>query len=307
MAPAAAAAVVVTALLAVKPALHGWLHRVRELELTAAIELAIISVVLLPLLPNRGFGPGEVLNPYELWWGVVLVAGLSFVGYVAIRAAGARLGTLITGLLGGLASSTATTLTFARMARGTPALMPTLAVGAVLAGSVTFLRILVLASAFSRPLVAALAVPMAASAATGLAGALALYLTRGGREGAAPALPEMTNPLALPTALKFGALLALVVLATHYFQVWFGTAGVYAVAALSGITDVDAVTVSMARMTGTALTPEAAAVAAFVAVSVNNAVKAGIALAVGGRGFGLRVAAVYAAVVAVGAVAVWLR
>jgi uncharacterized membrane protein (DUF4010 family) len=193
------------------------------------------------------------------------------------------------------------------MARGTPALMPTLAVGAVLAGSVTFLRILVLASAFSRPLAAALAIPMAASAATGLAGALALYLTRGGRDGASPALPEMTNPLALPTALKFGALLALVVLATHYFQVWFGTAGVYAVAALSGITDVDAVTVSMARMTGTALTPEAAAVAAFVAVSVNNAVKAGIALAVGGRRFGFRVAAVYAAVVAVGAVAVWLR
>ena len=170
MAPPAAAAVVATALLAIKPALHRWIDRIQELELAAAIELAVISVVMLPLLPDRGFGPGGGLNPYQLWWAVVLVAGLSFVGYFAIRIAGPGLGTLITGLLGGLVSSTATTLSFARMARRAEALAPVLAVGTVLAGSVTFLRILALATVFSRPLAAAVAVPMLAMAATGLAG-----------------------------------------------------------------------------------------------------------------------------------------
>ena len=158
MAPPTAAAVVATALLAVKPALHRWIERMAELELAAAIELALISVVMLPLLPDRGFGPDGVLNPYELWWAVVLVARLPFVGYFAIRIAGPRLGTLITGLLGGLVSSTATTLSFARMARRVEALAPVLAVGTVRAGSVTFLRILALAAVFNRPPAAALAV-----------------------------------------------------------------------------------------------------------------------------------------------------
>ncbi len=307
MAPPAAAAVVATALLAIKPALHRWIDRIQELELAAAIELAVISVVMLPLLPDRGFGPGGGLNPYQLWWAVVLVAGLSFVGYFAIRIAGPGLGTLITGLLGGLVSSTATTLSFARMARRAEALAPVLAVGTVLAGSVTFLRILALATVFSRPLAAAVAVPMLAMAATGLAAVLVLRFAPGPHETTTPDLPRVTNPLELGMALKFGALLAFVVLATHYFQAWFGTAGVYTVAALSGITDVDAVTVSMARMTGDVLTPGVAAGAVVTAVSVNTVVKAGIALVVGGRRLGLRVIAAYLPVLAVGAVAVWLR
>lgn len=305
-APAAAAAVVATGLLAVKSVLHRWIDRMRQLELTAAIELAIISVVMLPLLPDEGFGPGGVLNPYELWWAVVLIAGLSFVGYVAIRVAGAGLGTLVAGLLGGLASSTATTLVFSRMARGAEALAPALAVGVVLAGSVAFLRILVVAAALNRPLAAALAAPMLAMAAAGLAGALALRLAAPPPAESHPDMHGLANPLALGTAVKFGALLAVVAVAVDVFRSWFGAAGVYVVAALSGVADVDAVTVSMARAAGGDAALGVATAAVVLAASVNTAVKGGIALVVGGPRVGLRVAGAYVAVLAAGGLAVWL-
>jgi uncharacterized membrane protein (DUF4010 family) len=306
LAPVAAAGVVATALLAVKSVLHRWIGQMQKFELTAAIELAIISVVMLPLLPDRGYGPGGALNPYALWWAVVLVAGLSFVGYVAIRVAGPQVGTLVTALLGGLASSTATTLAFSRMARRAGTLGPLLAVGVVLAGSVTFLRILVLVSVFNRPLSAALAVPMVAMAAVGLAGALVLRLAAPARRDSRPDIQGIANPLELGMALKFGAFLAVVVVVTRYFQDWFGAAGVYTVAALSGVTDVDAVTISVARMANADLASAVATGAIVTAASVNTAIKGGIALVVGGRRVGLRVIAVYLAVLAAGGVAVWL-
>ena len=236
----------------------------------------------------------------------MLVAGVSFVGYIAIRSAGAQTGTLIAGLLGGLASSTATTLAFSHMARRSASLGPALAVGAVLAGAIMFLRILVIAAVFNRPLALTLAVPMAAMALTSAAGALVLrYRAPSGAPH--PDLPQMTNPLELSMALKFGALLALVVVATSLFRTWFGAAGVFAVAAVSGLTDVDAVTISTARMShlgGLDLTDAATAIV--IAASVNTAVKAGIAFVVGGAGIGLRVIAVYAAVLVAGGLALWL-
>lgn len=304
MAPVAAAGVVTAALLAAKSVLHGWVREIRRFELTAAIQLAIISVVMLPLLPDRGFGPGGVLNPRQLWWAVVLIAGLSFVGYLAIRIAGARLGTLLAGLLGGLASSTATTLAFSRMARRAPPLAQTLAVGVVLAGSVAFLRIHVVASVLNQGLASALTVPLLAMAAVGFAGALVLRMAAPSPEGALPDTQGLANPLELGSAMKFGALLAVVAVATEYFQSWFGTAGVYVVAVVSGIGDVDAVTVSMARMAGGEATLAVATRAIVLAASVNTAAKAAIAVAVGGTPIGLRVSAVYLAVLMAGGLAV---
>ena len=307
MAPVAAAGVVATALLAVKSVLHRWIHQMQELELTAAIELAIISVVMLPLLPDRGYGPGGVLNPYELWWAVVLVAGLSFIGYLAIRVAGPQVGTLLTGLLGGLASSTATTLALARMADRRRTLAPVLAVGTVLAGSVTFLRILFVAAVFNAPLAGMLAVPLAAMAVAGFAGALILYLTTAQpKKVSHPELHEIANPLELRMALAFAAFLALVVVATHYFRGWFGNAGIYVVAAVSGISDVDVVTISMARLSGDGLSLAIAGGAVLTAASVNTVAKAGIALVVGGRSIGFRVIGAYGAILTVGGLTVWL-
>lgn len=306
MAPVAAAGVVTAALLAAKSILHGWVREIRRFELTAAIQLAIISVVMLPLLPDQGFGPGGVLNPRPLWWAVVLIAGLSFAGYLAIRIAGARSGTLLAGLLGGLASSTATTLAFSRIARRAQPLAPSLAVGVVLGGSVAFLRIHVVASVLNGSLGSALTVPMLVMAAVGFAGALALRAVAGASEEALPDARGLSNPLELASAVTFGALLAVVAVATEYFQAWFGAAGVYGVAILSGIADVDAVTVSMARMADDEETLAVATRAVVLAASVNTAVKAAIALAVGGAQIGLRVSAVSLVVLMAGGISVAL-
>ncbi|WP_372894075.1 MgtC/SapB family protein, partial [Rhodosalinus sp.] len=175
MAPAAAVAVVAALLLSMKRRLHGWVRRIERLELEALFKLALLSVVVLPVLPDRGYGPGEVLNPFEVWWAVVIVAGLSFVGYVAIRLAGARFGMLATGLFGGLASSTSTSLALARLVKAQETLAAPAAAGTVVAGSVTFLRILVLVAVFEPALVAPLAVPMGIMAAVGLIGAALIH------------------------------------------------------------------------------------------------------------------------------------
>lgn len=306
IAPTAAIAVIAAILLSMKPRLHRWLGQIDGLELDALLKLALISVVVLPLLPDRGYGPGEVLNPYQLWWAVVIVAALSFVGYLAIRIAGARLGILATGLFGGLASSTSTTLALARLvkAQGAPAALA--AAGIVLAGSVTFLRIIALAAVFETSLVPPLALTMAAMAATGLAGATVIFLFAKVQKSTQDELSGIANPLELGTALAFGVVLAVVLVAVHYLGAWLGTGGVYAAAALSGMTDVDALTISVARLVGQDLSAAHGAMAIFIAASVNTVVKAGIALVAGGSRLGYRVIAVYVAVILVGAASLWV-
>ena len=307
MAVAAASTVVGAALLSLKPVLHGWVARIRRVELFAVVQLAMISVVVLPLLPRGGFGPGAILNPYELWWAVVLVAGISFLGYAAMRAAGARVGAVITGIFGGLASSTSTTLALSRLVRGDRGLGPMLAIGVVLAGSVTFLRVLVVGTIFSPALLDVLALPLGVMAAVGFGGAG--YLTLSARKKREPDcdFEGVSNPLALGTALFFGAVLVVVLLGTYYLQLWFGEGGVYVAAAVSGLTDVDALTISVARLSRGDIALSSAATAIVIAVSVNTIVKGAIAMIIGGAGLGLRVMAVYGAVLTAGAASLWIE
>ncbi|MDJ0948178.1 MAG: MgtC/SapB family protein [Alphaproteobacteria bacterium] len=306
MAVAAAGAVVATGLLVLKPALHGWVKQLKRLELTAGIELLIISVVLLPLLPNKGYGPGAVLNPYALWWIVVLVAGLSFIGYVAIRVAGARLGTFYAALFGGLASSTAVAVAFARMGKESPSLRPLLAAGVVMAAATMFPRTLILAGALNWSVLPELAWPLGAMTVAGYVAALILYRPVGdARRGAE--LQELPNPLELPMALKFGAFLAVIVLLSYLARQWLGDEGLYLLAALSGLTDVDAVTVSMARMAQLqGLGLPVAATAITIAAFVNTLVKGGIVAWICGGAMAWRVGAAFAAVIAAGVAGLFL-
>ena len=306
MLPATAAAVVAALLLSTKPMLHGWIEQVRRLELEALFKLALISAVILPVLPDEGFGPGAVLNPREIWLAVVIVAGLSFAGYVAIRAAGARAGLLVTGLFGGLASSTSTTLVLSRLARGQTGLAPAAAAGIVIAGSVTFLRILALVAVFQPGLIAPLIVPMGIMAATGLAGAALIQLGADRGQRMTDRIDSPGNPLELATALGFGLILAVVLVALHYLRGWLGTGGVYTGAALSGVTDVDALTISVSRLVGADLAVQSGALAILIAASVNTVVKGGISLVAGNRALGIRVTVVYTAVIAAGCLGLWL-
>jgi len=304
LAPPAAVAVIAALLLTMKRRLHLWVARLKRLELEALLRLALISVVILPLLPDQGYGPGAALNPYEIWWAVVIVAGLSFVGYAAIRLGGADLGVLLTGLFGGLASSTSTTVALSRLARAQVGLARVAASGAIVAGSVTFLRVLVLTAIFHPPLVVPLAMPMGVMAVTGLGGAVILSVRHRGADRASE-LDAIANPLNLGAALAFGAILVIVLLVLHYLKVWFGEAGIHVAAALSGVSDVDAITISVARLAGDDLAADTAAMAIFVAAAVNTGIKAAIAFAMGNKAMGLRVGSVYVLAVTAGVAAFW--
>ena len=287
MAIASAGAVLMVVLLGYKGQLHGWLRALKRTELTAGFKLLLISVVLLPLLPNRGFGPWQALNPYTIWWMVVLIAAISFVGYFAIRIAGARAGTLFTAIFGGLASSTATTLNLARLAgskRGGKAL---LAGGILLACGTMFPRMVLVATIVHAPLFLPLLWPALTMAL--LTYGAALWLLRKSRhaDDVDDLLPG--NPLELTSALTFGALLALVMLLGKALVEWVGDAGVYALAAASGVADVEAITLSLSTMSGEELAERTVALAIVIAASVNSLAKAVLAGFVGGRELGFKV------------------
>ncbi|MBK5930204.1 MgtC/SapB family protein [Halochromatium salexigens] len=285
---AAAGAVIMVLLLGYKTELHGWLKTLKRPELHAAFKLLLISVVVLPLLPNRGFGPWQVLNPYEIWWMVVLIATISFVGYFAIRIAGARKGMLFIGLFGGLASSTATTLNLARLHRdGAGGQAAIAAAGILLACATMFPRMLLVASLLHPPLFWPLLWPVVAMSVLLYLPAVVYVWRSGSSEIAADLLPR--NPLELKAALFFGALLALVMLLGQALTDWFGDAGIYALAAASGIADVDAITLSLARMAGDELLLLTAGIGILIASLANSLLKAGMAWIVGGHALGLRV------------------
>jgi uncharacterized membrane protein (DUF4010 family) len=181
---AAAGAVIVTLLLGVKPQLHGLVERLERDELMAVIKLLLMSVVLLPVLPDQGYGPWQALNPYRIWWMVVLIAGISFTGYMAIKLAGPRRGVLLTGLFGGLASSTATTISLARLAKGTPALQRLAAAGIVVAATTMLPRMLLVSAIIAPALALRLAGPLLLGTLAGC-GAAAWSWRRGRRQAAA--------------------------------------------------------------------------------------------------------------------------
>jgi len=287
MAIASAGAVVMVILLGYKGQLHGWLRALKRAELTAGFKLLLISVVFLPLLPDRGFGPWQALNPYTIWWMVVLIAAISFVGYFAVRIAGPRAGTIFTAAFGGLASSTATTLNLARLARRKHTGMRLLAGGILLACGTMFPRMVLVATIVHAPLFLPLLWPALAMALLTYGPALWLLRKSHDVDEAEDLLPG--NPLELTSALSFGGLLALVMLLGKALTEWAGDAGVYALAAASGVADVDAITLSLSAMSGEELAVRTVALAIVVAASVNSLAKTVMAGFVGGRDLGLKV------------------
>jgi len=303
---AAGVAVVVAVLLDLKSTLHRWLRRIEQRELSAALQMLVLSVVILPLLPDRGYGPYEALNPYRLWWAVVLVSGLSLGGHVAMRASGPQRGLLWTGLLGGLASSTAATLTLARQARQDPALRRAAAAGILAACGVMFLRMTLIAVSLQPALGRALATPLLAAGATLLALALLQWRRLGGlwhstsvhdeapagTDGGAENEPQ---PFDLSVALGFAAFLGAMAVLGRAAHELFGTTGLYGLALASGVADVDAILITLARMqAGGNLAMGAAVAATLLAAASNQVSKAGIAWVSGGAALGQRVALGYA-------------
>lgn len=288
-----AVAVLATILLQLKPTLHGWLRLIAERELSSALQLLVLSVVILPNLPNQGYGPYNALNPYELWWAVILIAALSLTGHWAMRLTGAQRGLLWTGLLGGLASSTATTLALSRYAKQEPALANAAAAGTLSACGIMFFRMVAVIGLMQPSLLQHLAttllVPGLVLVLLGLNGWRQTAANNTATGTAAPPTGDNAS-FDLGTALGFGLFLALMGVLVPAAQEWLGNRGVFALAALSGVADVDAIVISLARQPAeTALPGIITATAMGVAALTNTLVKAGIAWTTGGRVIGQKV------------------
>lgn len=304
---AAAAAIVMAMLLGYKAQLHALLNRLQRQELTAGLKLLLISVVLLPLLPNKGFGPWEAFNPYIIWLLVVLVSSISFFGYVAIRIAGPRRGIVFGGLFGGMASSTATTLALSRMAAREPALASTLAAGILLACSAMIGRMIVVTTIVYAPLLEWLWLPAVLLLIATLAPVVPYLLHARRSQTDIDEGRLMRNPMELRAALIYAGFLTAIMVLGKALSQWAGSAGLWALSAVSGLADVDAITLSLARMGSEGLALRVATVGIIIAVSINSIFKSVLGLSIGGRHLGWRLLVPLASGAALAlAAAVWL-
>ena len=275
-------AILVTLLLHFKAELGGVARKLERRDLVSILQFAVVAFVVLPLLPDRGYGPYAALNPRHLWLMVVLVSGLSLAGYVALRLVGREHGATLLGLLGGLVSSTATTLAYSRHARAAGTSVALAFEVIVTANLVLLLRLAVIA------LLVAPAILSVLGPVLGLALAVGAVAFAAGRKpnGEAEELDilAVANPAELRSALGFAALYALVLLAVAWLQDLWGTKGVYGAALVSGLVDVDAISLTNLRLyrLGEASAAQAA-IAVALAVSANAAFKLGIIGAAGGR------------------------
>jgi uncharacterized membrane protein (DUF4010 family) len=289
----------VAVLLYLKPELHALAKRIGEEDFRAIMQFVLISMVILPVLPNRAYGPLDVLNPQRIWWLVVLIVAFSLGGYVLYKLFGNRAGLVLAGLLGGLISSTATTVSYARRSKTSQGDGGLSALVIMLASTVVFARVLAIAAAVSREVFAAALVPLALMivVCTALAGALWLRVPRHTLQ-----MPPHDNPSELKSALVFGALFAVVLLATAAGKEYLGNGGLYAVAALSGLTDMDAITLSTAQMVKGGKIVEATAWRLILVAAMSNLVfKAGVVWVLGESGLVRRIGAVFGVAFGAGA------
>ncbi|MGI2818496.1 MgtC/SapB family protein [Vibrio fluvialis] len=298
---AAAAAVITAVVLDNKKELHEALQKLQEYELDAALRLMLISIVMLPLLPNQSYGPWQALNPYEIWWMVVLIASISFLGYFAIKIGGAKRGVLFTSVFAGFSSSTALTLQFSNLSRDQPTISPLLASGILLCCGTMFPRLLIVASLINTELTPILW-PVIAVMMIGLYIPAWFIWRSTDVDFSEDQSANHKNPLALQSALWFGVILAIIMLLAHALSDWFGQAGTLALSAVSGITDVDAITLALGRQSTHSLDAYTAAMGIIIAASINTLVKMGMVISIGDRGLWVRVAPAMVLSVVAGAV-----
>lgn len=297
----ASIAVIATLFLSLKTSLHEFVGRVNKDDVFATLKFLIVAVVILPLLPNQTFGPLQVLNPFQIGVMVALIAGIGFVGYIAVRIVGAERGFALTGALGGLVSSTAVTLTFSGRAKETPVLRPSAALAVVLASTIMFPRLLVVVAALNRKLLTHLLPTLSAMFIAGVVFCAWLYIRT--RKQPGQATVELRNPFELSQALKLAALFAVVLLISKAVSTYFGTGATYLTGFLAGLSDADPVALSMAKLSESgAISPHVASVTIVLGAVANTVVKAVMATVIGGWQFGRIVTLAFAVMLIVGAV-----
>jgi uncharacterized membrane protein (DUF4010 family) len=236
----------VAVLLQWKKPMHDFVGRIGDKDMRAIFRLVLIALVVLPMLPNRSYGPYNVLNPFHIWLMVALIIGISIAGYIAYKFLGARVGTVLGGVLGGIISSTATTVSYSRRTRNAPETAPATTLVIMLASTVVFIRVGLEVLLISPSIAASVLPPLGATMLLMAAICVVLYLRSTGLD--ADYISAEEDPSSLKAAFIFGALYALVIFALAAVKEKFGQPGTYLVAVLSGLTDMDAVTLSTARL-----------------------------------------------------------
>ena len=271
---AAIIGVVITLFLSLKIQLHKFAGKVSEEDIYATIKLAVITVIILPLLPDKTFGPLNVLNPHLIWRMVILISAISFVGYIFIKTIGQDKGIIITGLLGGLVSSTALTISLSRKSKDAPEFSHIFGVGILLATTVMYVRIFFIILILDSTFAASVWLPMVILVVAGL---IISYSFSKINHIANKHEIEFKNPFELKSALLFGFLFGLVLFVTKAAEQYLGDGGIYLASGLAGFSSVDAIVISLTNFLNTGLNPKIGVAAIILSTITNNIVKAGIA------------------------------
>lgn len=289
----------IAVLLHLKDPLHAFANRIGERDIAAVMQFVLITLVILPVLPDRNFGPYDTLNPFHTWLMVVLIVGIGLVGYVAYKILGARDGAVLGGVIGGLVSSTATTASFARRAASQPSSAGLAALVIMIASAIVYARVITEVAVVARGQVGAMLPPLVAMLAASAAIAAVLFVRT--REHHAR-MAEQGNPADLRLAVTFAGVYALVSFVVAAVQAEFGVQALYPVALIAGLTDVDAITLSTSQLASQGrLGPDTAWRVILVASFSNLVFKAGMVALIGGRKLLGFILPAFGAVLAVGA------
>jgi uncharacterized membrane protein (DUF4010 family) len=295
---------VVAVLLYLKGPLQRLIGRITEKDFRAVMQFVVISLIILPVLPDETFGPYDVLNPHEIWMMVVLIVGIGISGYAAYKFFGEKAGTLLGGILGGIISSTATTVSYSRRTKNSPDAAALAAIVIMIASTIAFARVIVEIAVVAPGMLPQMTPPLGT-----MLGFMAIISTAAyfiGHERT-DAMPEQENPAELKSAIIFAALYALVLLGIAAAKDYFGNQGLYVVAVISGLTDMDAITLSTANLAAEGrVDPDTGWRLIFVASLANLLFKGGMVAVLGDRKLLVRIAILFGIALAGGVLLLWL-
>jgi len=299
---AVALSIITTWILATRTITHHYVEVLSETDLLDTLKMGIIALVIYPLLPETPLGPWGVLNPRQVWLFVVMVSLIGYVGYILIRILGAERGLSLTGILGGLASSTAVTSSMAMEVKINREILPSAVFATAIASCTMFPRILFIVLVVNRDLFLALLPYMLLMT---LVGSSLAYLRV--RNNSSPGKDvKVKDPFRIIPALKFGAFFAFVLIVSKFANIYFGTAGIYATGIVSGLADVDAIALTMASLAQSTLAAKVAVTTITLAAITNTLVKLVIAYVLGSREFGNEIARIFLPTIAIGLISLIL-
>ena len=294
--------IVVAVLLYAKNFLHHFAEKIKRQELVDTLKFVVIAFVILPFLPNQGYGPHDLFNPFIIWLMVVFISGISFAGYILMKWFGER-GIEMAGIFGGLVSSTAVTTSFAHRSQKEKKILLSLVLGVILANSIMFIRILIEVFVINRTLLNKLIVPLSILFLVSLV--FSYFLFRKATQVKKHKL-DLGSPFTIKPALKFGLFFAVILALVKLANVYLSSQGVYLVSFLSGFADVDAITVSLSQLAKKDLALGIAQKGIMIAALTNVAVKGGIAYFFGSKEFGKLVVGLFVVLILIGLGLVWV-